>query len=163
MLFADVPAWRKRPTTGRTDNVRRRLAAIASDWRGVRSRRVAALTETQEQDMIHHIDFTVSNLMRSRDFYTAALAPLGMHPLMHIQHDDGREVIGFGVLPDPVFWIRRGTPITGHLHIAFAAGARAAVDAFHAAALAAGGDHYYAAFVLDPDGHNIEAVCRNPR
>jgi catechol 2,3-dioxygenase-like lactoylglutathione lyase family enzyme len=123
--------------------------------------------------MIHHIDFTVTQLERSRDFYVAALAPLGMQLVMHIKHDDGREVIGFGSLPDPLFWIRRGRPIEGRLHVAFAAESRAAVEAFHKAAVAAGGkdnggpglrpryaEHYYAAFVLDPDGHNIEAVCR---
>jgi catechol 2,3-dioxygenase-like lactoylglutathione lyase family enzyme len=125
--------------------------------------------------MIHHIDFTVSDLTRSGDFYAAALAPLGMRQVMHIKHDDGREVIGFGTLPDPVFWIRKGAPITSHLHVAFMADSRTAVDAFHRAAVMAGGndhgapglrpryaEHYYAAFVLDPDGHNIEAVCRSP-
>lgn len=121
---------------------------------------------------IHHIDFTVTDFERSRAFYTAALAPLDMAPVI-----ERAFVLGFGALPDPVFWIRRGTPVQGRLHVAFAAQSRAAVDAFHAAAVKAGGkdngapglrpqyekEHYYAAFVLDPDGHNIEAVCRTPR
>jgi catechol 2,3-dioxygenase-like lactoylglutathione lyase family enzyme len=82
---------------------------------------------------------------------------------------------GFGLLPDPTFWIRTGNGIGGRLHVAFLANSRGAVDAFHEAALRAGGtdngrpglrpryaEHYYAAFVLAPDGHNIEAVCRLP-
>ncbi len=125
--------------------------------------------------MIHHIDFAVSDIARSRAFYVRALAPLGLAAVMDVRRDDGRELAGFGALPDPVFWIRNGTPIVGRLHVAFQADTRAAVDAFHAAAIAAGGtdqgapgprhryaEHYYAAYVLDPDGHNIEAVCRRP-
>lgn len=74
-----------------------------------------------------------------------------------------------------MFWIRDGEPVQGHLHVAFAASSRAAVDAFHAAALQAGGidngepgfrpryaEHWSAAFGLDPDGHNIGALCRHP-
>lgn len=122
--------------------------------------------------MIHHLDFGVSDFARSREFYTLALAPLGLAPFMD-RGGDGRELLGFGKPPDPVFWIRNTRVITGRLHVAFMAESRAAVDAFHAAALAAGGrdqgqpglrsryaDNYYAAYVLDPDGHNIEAVCR---
>jgi catechol 2,3-dioxygenase-like lactoylglutathione lyase family enzyme len=124
--------------------------------------------------MIHHIDFGVSSVARSRDFYTHALAPLGLTPFMD-RSAQGRELIGFGVPPDPVFWIRNSRVPTERLHLAFVAKSRAAVDAFHAAALAAGGrdqgapglrdryaENYYAAYVLDPDGHNIEAVCRLP-
>ncbi len=125
--------------------------------------------------MIHHIDVPVSNLTRSREFYEQALAPLGLRLVVHNRHPAGHEVLGFGVLPDPVFWIRNGRPATTPFHIAFAASSRAAVDDFHAAALTAGGscngapglrpryaEHYYAAFVVDPDGHNIEAVYRGP-
>lgn len=124
--------------------------------------------------MIHHLDFGVTDHARSRAFYVRALAPLGMAAVMDIQRDDGRALTGFGSLPDPVFWIRSGQPLAGRLHVAFAAATRAAVDAFHEAAIAAGGmdnggpglrpryaEHYYAAYVLDPDGHNIEAVCRD--
>ena len=125
--------------------------------------------------MIHHIDFAVTDFDRSREFYVQALSPLGITVVMDRGHDDGRRLTGFGVLPDPVFWIRNGEPLSGHLHVAFSAESRAAVDAFHRAALLAGGsskgepglrsryaEHYYAAYVLDPDGHNIEAVCRLP-
>jgi catechol 2,3-dioxygenase-like lactoylglutathione lyase family enzyme len=122
--------------------------------------------------MIHHIDFAVTDFDRSREFYIAALAPLGM--TIVIDYWNGRKLTGFGFPPDPEFWIRQGEPI-GHLHVAFVAESRAAVDAFYEAALTAGGidqgapglrlryaTDYYAAFILDPDGHNIEAVCRHP-
>ncbi len=84
-------------------------------------------------------------------------------------------VVGYGVPPKPDFWLHEGPPQTPRVHIAFRARTRAEVDAFHAAALAAGGRDngppgvrahyhldYYGAFVLDPDGHNIEAVCHTP-
>jgi catechol 2,3-dioxygenase-like lactoylglutathione lyase family enzyme len=95
--------------------------------------------------------------------------------MMTFTNDAGRRIIGFGSRTDPEFWLRDGEPIHGGLHLAFEASSRAVVDAFHAAAVQAGGkdngapglrpryaDHWYAAFVLDPDGHNIEAVCRQP-
>jgi catechol 2,3-dioxygenase-like lactoylglutathione lyase family enzyme len=123
--------------------------------------------------MIHHIDFTVADLAHSRAFYTSALAPLGLDAVMAFTRDDGQQLVGFGRLPDPEFWLRSGNPVGRPLHVAFLAGSRAAVDAFHAAAISAGGkdngapglrpryaENYYAAFVIDPDGHNIEAVCR---
>jgi catechol 2,3-dioxygenase-like lactoylglutathione lyase family enzyme len=125
--------------------------------------------------MIHHIDFAVTDFARNRKFYVRALSPLGLEAVVDRNHEDGRTLTGFGELPDPVFWIRNGKSLQGRLHVAFAAASRAAVDAFHAAALAAGGrdkgapglrpqyeEHYYSAYVLDPDGHNIEAVCRVP-
>ena len=124
--------------------------------------------------MIHHIDVPVRDVTRSRAFYDAALAPLDLRLVIHNRHAEGREVLGYGVLPDPVFWIRSGKPPIEKLHVAFAASTREAVDAFHRSALNAGGvcngppgfrpryaDSYYAAFVLDPDGNNIEAVCRS--
>lgn len=123
--------------------------------------------------MIHHIDIAVADLARSRSFYAQALAPLGLTVLMEFTNHGGRQLIGFGTAPDPEFWIRDGGPMDKRLHVAFLAPSRAAVDAFHAAAMSAGGqdngapslrpryaENYYAAFVLDPDGHNIEAVCR---
>ena len=123
--------------------------------------------------MIHHIDLSVADLSRSRAFYCAALAPLGLAAVMEFTNHSGHELVGFGSLPDPEFWIRNGGPLDKRVHVAFLAPERAAVDAFHAAALAAGGtdngapglrpryaENYYAAFILDPDGHNIEAVCR---
>lgn len=125
--------------------------------------------------MIHHIDVAVADLERSREFYERALAPLGLAFAMTFTNHSGRRIVGFGSGPDPEFWIRDGEPIRGRLHVAFEARSRAVVDAFHAAAVQAGGkdngapglrpryaEHWYAAFVLDPDGHNIEAVCRQP-
>jgi len=125
--------------------------------------------------VIHHIDFAVTDFERSRAFYVDALAPLGIGLVMDIERDNGRRLAGFGLSPDPTFWIRTGNGIGGRLHVAFLANSRDAVDGFHEAALRAGGtdngrpglrpryaEHYYAAFAFDPDGHNIEAVCRRP-
>jgi catechol 2,3-dioxygenase-like lactoylglutathione lyase family enzyme len=122
---------------------------------------------------IHHVDCEVTDYARSRAFYLAALAPLGLRLVLELEREGGRRLAGFGVPPDPVFWIRAAGGAANRVHVAFRADSRAAVDAFHAAGLAAGGkdngapglrprydDHYYAAYVLDPDGHNIEAVCR---
>jgi catechol 2,3-dioxygenase-like lactoylglutathione lyase family enzyme len=124
--------------------------------------------------MIHHIDFAVTDLARSRVFYERALAPLGMKVLLEFTNHAGRQLVGFGSSGDPTFWIRNGEPIRGRLHVAFEASARAEVDEFHCAAVRAGGtdngapglreryaENWYAAFVLDPDGHNIEAVYRS--
>ena len=125
--------------------------------------------------MLDHIDFAVTDLARSRAFYAKILAVLGIHPFLDIQREDGREGTGFGSPDGPQFWIGGGKPVAGRLHVAFQAASRDAVDAFHAAALGMGGashgapglrpqygEPYYAAFVLDPDGHVVEAVCRNP-
>jgi len=127
--------------------------------------------------MIDHIGVAVSDFGRSRAFYAQALAPLGYAPLMELAaavtgHGD---VAGFGVAPKPDFWIAGGVPNVPPVHVAFRAASRAIVDAFYAAAIAAGGrdngppglrphyhPNYYGAFVLDPDGHNIEAVCHDP-
>ena len=126
--------------------------------------------------MIDHLDITVSDLARSEAFYLCALAPLGVGLVYrNAKNVAGGQTIGFGASPDPTFCIRSGDRATVPLHIAFSAACRTAVDAFHAAALAAGGrdngipgvrpyyaKDYYSAFVLDPDGHNLEAVCRDP-
>jgi catechol 2,3-dioxygenase-like lactoylglutathione lyase family enzyme len=125
--------------------------------------------------VIHHIDLAVADLERSSDFYARALEPLNLGLLERHKHPDGHEVVGFGVRPDPVFWIRNGKAPVNRLHVAFLAESRHSVDAFYQAALEAGGvdngqpglrphyaEQYYAAFVLDPDGNNIEAVCRQP-
>jgi catechol 2,3-dioxygenase-like lactoylglutathione lyase family enzyme len=116
----------------------------------------------------------VADVARSAAFYDAALAALGLRRTMQLPPDSGADAVGYGV-DHPVFWIDRFHPHSVKQHTAFAARSRAEVDAFHAAALAAGGtdngppgprDHagyppgYYAAFVLDPDGNNIEAVFR---
>jgi catechol 2,3-dioxygenase-like lactoylglutathione lyase family enzyme len=127
--------------------------------------------------MLDHVGFPVSDLARSRAFYEAALAPLGIGPRMEIAAEEagGHGQCGFGVNRKPFFWLLGGGTTTGGMHVAFAAPDRATVDAFHRAALAAGATdngppglrpqyhpNYYGAFVLDPDGHNIEAVCHRP-
>ncbi len=127
--------------------------------------------------MIDHTGVAVSNFSKSKKFYEVALAPLGYKMLLELtaEQTDGYEGAGFGVPPKPDLWIGKGTPQNPPVHIAFRADSRAQVDAFYKAALAAGGrdngapgvrphyhTHYYAAFVLDPDGHNIEAVCHHP-
>ena len=123
--------------------------------------------------MIDHTGISVRDPKASRAFYEAALAPLGYAVLMVVpaEHTGGRVVLGMGVAPMPDFWITEGTPNVPPLHIAFRAESRAAVDAFYAAAIAAGGrdngppglrphyhQGYYGAFVIDPDGNNVEAV-----
>lgn len=128
--------------------------------------------------MIDHVGVTVSDFHASKAFYSQALAPLG-YTLLHEELSPvltgGHSAAGFGIPPKPDFWIASGKPQLPPVHVAFRVGSRARVDAFHAAALAAGGrdngapglrphfhPHYYGAFVLDPDGHNIEAVCHEP-
>lgn len=128
--------------------------------------------------MIDHIGFPVSDYERAKAFYARALAPLGYRLIMEIGADKTESAYpaaGFGANGKPDFWIGGEGGIDPPLHVAIAAKDRASVDAFHAAALAAGGrdngppglrphyhPHYYGAFVLDPDGHNIEAVCHTP-
>ena len=123
--------------------------------------------------MIDHSGFSVSDFEAAKAFYDQALAPLGAS-LLHmvpLELTGGEKVGGYG-RETPTFWINEAGVQTPPVHIAFAARNRAEVDAFHAAAIAAGGkdnglpglrphyhDHYYGAFVLDPDGNNIEAVC----
>lgn len=124
--------------------------------------------------MLDHIGFPVSNFERSTNFYAAALAPLGITSLMKVtkQETGDYEGAGFGSEGKPYFWVGAGSAIKGRLHVAFVAKTRKSVDAFYAAAIKAGGKdngapgirahyhpNYYSAFVLDPDGHNIEAVC----
>jgi catechol 2,3-dioxygenase-like lactoylglutathione lyase family enzyme len=118
--------------------------------------------------VIDHLTVGVSDLARSREFYTRALLPLGFS---EIGREDGDEV-AFGLEEAADFAISTAYPTGAPVHIAFAADRREQVDAFHMAALAAGGrdngapalrpaygDGYYGAFVLDPDGHNLEAVA----
>lgn len=124
--------------------------------------------------MLDHIGLTVSDFAKARAFYDAALAPLGVAVVMEVtpEQTGGSSHLGYGSEGRPYFWIGDAGEATGALHVAFVAQDRATVDAFYAAALAAGGrdngppglrEHYhptyYGAFVLDPDGHNIEAVC----
>lgn len=124
--------------------------------------------------MIDHIGLAVADLAPARRFYEAALKPLGATVVMEVTEEmtGGHGAhLGFGRDGKPDFWIGTGKPATKSCHIAFAATDQAMVDAFHAAALAAGGTDngapglrpeyhpgYYGAFVLDPEGNNVEAV-----
>jgi len=125
--------------------------------------------------MIDHTGIIVSDFEASKAFYDRAMAPLGASLLMMVppEYTGDVKVGGYG-RERPVFWLHEGEP-HDRQHIAFTANSRAEVDAFHAAALAAGGrdngapglrphyhPDYYGAFVFDPDGHNIEAVCHKP-
>jgi catechol 2,3-dioxygenase-like lactoylglutathione lyase family enzyme len=127
--------------------------------------------------MIDHIGLTSSDFDKSKAFYQAALAPIRYSLLMEFPAavTGTTDVAGFGEADKPDFWISRGQQHPARVHVAFAVDSRAMVDAFHKAALAAGGidnggpglrphyhPNYYGAFVLDPDGHNIEAVCHAP-
>lgn len=128
--------------------------------------------------MIDHLGFPVSDYARSKAFYAKALAPLGYTLVMEIggEHTESEApAAGFGADGKPDFWIGGEGGLKGVLHVAIVAKDRAAVDAFHRAAIAAGAkdngapglrphyhETYYAAFVLDPDGHNVEAVCHAP-
>ena len=116
--------------------------------------------------MIDHLGIEVSDYQRSKEFYSAALAPLGFELAMEFE---GR-VGGFARDGKPWFWIREGAPAAG-VHVAFRANDTDSVDAFYAAAIGAGAEDngppglrehyhptYYAAFVHDPDGNNVEAV-----
>lgn len=120
--------------------------------------------------IIDHLGFAISDYERSRAFYVEALAPLGIELTFEVQGWGG-----FGKNGKPEFWIGPGEQPKTSLHVAFAADSRKQVDEFYKAAIAAGGKdngapgireiyhpHYYGAFVLDPDGHNIEAVCHKP-
>ena len=122
--------------------------------------------------MFDHVGLNVKDYPASRAFYEQALEPLGWHVVMEF---DEWKAAGFGTADKPEFWFSQREPYGTGTHVAFAAKDRATVDAFHAAALAAGGrdngapgirEHYhptyYGAFVLDPDGNNVEAVCHMP-
>jgi catechol 2,3-dioxygenase-like lactoylglutathione lyase family enzyme len=117
--------------------------------------------------ILDHIGLTVSNYAASKQFFTAALAPLGITVQMEEQ---GWAGMGKGGKPE--FWFGEGGVAQGRMHLAFSAESRAQVKAFYAAALAAGASdngppgirahyhpNYYGAFVIGPDGHNVEAVC----
>jgi catechol 2,3-dioxygenase-like lactoylglutathione lyase family enzyme len=135
--------------------------------------------------MIDHLGLPVSDLARATEFYRTALEPLGYGVVMQVSAAETGHggAVGFGApgkaadfqSGKPSFWIGEGERLPGHIHVAFVAPSRAAVDAFYRAALAAGGKdngppglrphyhaNYYGAFVLDLDGNNIEAVCHAP-
>jgi catechol 2,3-dioxygenase-like lactoylglutathione lyase family enzyme len=122
--------------------------------------------------VLDHLGLAVKDYARSKAFYQKALAPLGLTLLM----EPMGEAAGFGEGGTPSFWIEAsGRPVQGRLHVAFTADSRDTVDAFYTAALEAGGTdngapgvrkiyhgNYYGAYVLDPDGINVEAVCHKP-
>ncbi len=126
--------------------------------------------------MIDHVGFPVSDYAASKAFYERALAPLGYILVMEVPVNEmNAPAAGFGIGGNPDFWIGGEGGVGNPVHVAITAKDRGTVDAFHKAALAAGGKDnggpglrpqygpsYYAAFVLDPDGHNIEAVCYRP-
>lgn len=119
--------------------------------------------------MFDHLTLTVRDIERSKAFYRAALGPLGCDVRMEFG-----GMCGIGPRGKPGLWLKPGDPPTQPMHLAFSSGDRPAVDAFYAAALAAGASDngppglrpdyhpsYYAAFVIDPDGHNVEVVCHS--
>jgi catechol 2,3-dioxygenase-like lactoylglutathione lyase family enzyme len=127
--------------------------------------------------MLDHVGFAVSDLERARKFYQQTLSPLGIMLLYDItaEQTDGEAYLGFGEDQRPYFWVGTGRRFGGNIHVAFLAETRDLVDQFHSAGLKAGGKdngapglrphyhkNYYGAFVLDPDGNNIEAVCHRP-
>ena len=126
--------------------------------------------------MIDHLSLSVSDIGKATAFYDAVLGALGASQLMRFDRGD-IHICGYGRDGKPSFWIAagsdEGTKLAGH--VAFAAPDRASVDAFHRAAMGAGGldngapglrphyhESYYGAFVIDPDGHRLEAVCHRP-
>ena len=123
--------------------------------------------------MIDHLGIPVSDYAHSKAFYEKALAPLGYSVIMEVQQDEhGSPACGLGAGGKPDFWIGGKGRLNQAVHIAMVAKDRATVDAFCQAAMGAGAQdngppglrphyhaNYYAAFVLDPDGHNIEVVC----
>jgi catechol 2,3-dioxygenase-like lactoylglutathione lyase family enzyme len=120
--------------------------------------------------MFDHLGFGVTDYAKSRAFFLQALEPLGIGVVM-----EGEHGLGLGPKGKPALWLHATSDKPAPLHIAFVAQTREQVHAFHRAALAAGGKdngapglrphyhpHYYGAFVIGPDGHNVEAVCHAP-
>ena len=120
--------------------------------------------------MFDHVGFGVSDYAKSRAFFLKALAPLGVTVVM-----EGPHGVGLGRNDKPSLWLHQTSGKPAPLHLAFAAASRQQVDQFHRAALEAGGTdngapglrphyhaNYYGAFVIGPDGHNVEAVCHKP-
>lgn len=124
--------------------------------------------------MLDHITFRVSDIKKAEAFYTAALKPLGYSLSFDQTFDDSVRVIGFGKGGKIDTWFTADKPVSGPAHISWKAESKEQVDEFYKAALAAGGkdngapgirteyhENYYGAFVLDPDGNNVEAVFGN--
>jgi catechol 2,3-dioxygenase-like lactoylglutathione lyase family enzyme len=127
--------------------------------------------------VIDHLGVQVADYQRALRFYRAALAPLGISIVMQVTKEETGSYEGAGLGRDgkPDFWLSAGKHTATPIHVAFTTDSRSAVDRFFEAALAAGGvdngapgirahyhPNYYGAFVLDPEGHNIEAVCHKP-
>ncbi len=121
--------------------------------------------------MIDHVSVYVSDVHKAREFYAAALAPLGYQVIREF----AGAAVGLGIDKKPDLWLMAGGARTGGQHVAIRAGGRKQVRAFHEAALAAGGKdngapgvrahyhpNYFGAFVHDPDGNNLEACCHDP-
>jgi len=133
-----------------------------------------------EVRMLDHIGLAVKDMKKAKAFYKKALAPLGIAVIMEFsakQTGDGSSHAGFGDPGKPYFWLGHSPKRKGasKIHVSFTASDRKAVDAFYKAALKAGGKdngkpglrphyhpNYYGAFVIDPDGNNVEAVCHSP-
>lgn len=125
--------------------------------------------------IIDHISITVSNYKESKDFYLKALSPLGYKLVMEIMEWRGVSWAGFGINKKADFWISEGDKVQNPMHIAFLAENKEQVRDFYEAAMETGAKdngppgirtiyhpNYYGAFVIGPDGHNIEAVCHKP-
>jgi catechol 2,3-dioxygenase-like lactoylglutathione lyase family enzyme len=127
--------------------------------------------------VLDHLGFSVSDLNRAKRFYQKALAPLGITLIYEVtpEQSGSGSFLAFGEDERPYFWLGTSESPSRHLHVAFLAKSRKMVDEFHKTALEAGGKdngapglrpqyhaQYYGAFVLDPDGNNIEAVCHGP-
>jgi len=145
-------------------------AALNVHWVCSRNGKAMLPCTSPGAHMFDHLGIGVSNIAASKRFFLQALEPLGVSLAM-----EGPGSLGLGRDGKPSLWISESTDKPARLHIAISAHTRAQVDAFYAAAMAAGGrdngapglrphyhPHYYAAFVLDPDGNNIEAVCHQP-
>ena len=120
--------------------------------------------------MLDHVGLKVKDFAKSKKFFADALAPLDYRVVMEFE-----GVAGFGIGGKPDFWIEQAPAAGSRTHVAFASSDRKSVDAFHAAALQAGGKDngapgirahyhptYYGAYVFDPDGNNVEVVCHKP-
>ena len=130
--------------------------------------------------MIDHMSTYATDFEATKAFYVAVLGALGYGIQLEMTFDEdpdlpGRRAVSFGPPARPVFWVIEAREAYTPRHVAFSAGTRAAVDAFHAAGLGAGGSDngapgvraiyhpdYYGGFLLDPDGNNVEAVCHTP-
>lgn len=131
---------------------------------------------TEELNLtIDHITLSVEDIDRAKSFYEPTLAAIGLEIVGEFTGDDGERFIGFGIGRKGTFWIAETGRQTPSFHVAFRAKSRDAVVSFYESALAAGGSdngepgvreiyhpQYYAAFVHDPEGHNIEAVTFEP-